>query len=337
MTTPAGLASLVQEDQTDEAAAFERQVADDAVGDTDDSMAAALAAAAALWMSAFGSTTAVGAGAQLTKLLRSVSERIARALSGLGDRARKAVVAALPGALALGSRQAREFLRAAGQDVADAIGVVRRAPSALLREAAQLDGVVREQLSRAQRLLAAGGDRFSSVAAAVQVARTAVSRARAAVAWLVHRGVQAGGNAVAADLRLGRLWIAELDACVRCAAYSGQTAGPDEPFESGLSFDPQQKGRGPETVEGPPLHPHCRCRAVPWIVGAPQSEGLPDLLRRQAEQAIGEGWALPSESGAARVRAARSLLASGRRLPPRVAAKAQAAVAAGRFPPRPAR
>jgi hypothetical protein len=151
------------------------------------------------------------------------------------------------------------------------------------------------------------------------------------VAWLVQQAVGVGSAAVADALGVGRLWVAEQDACVRCAAYSGIVIRPGGRFPGGLSFDPAQRTADADPVDGPPLHPHCRCRAVPWF--AEWGDGLPRLLRHQAERAVGEGWSLPSESGAARVRAARDLLDSRRPLPPRVAARARQAVAAGRFSP----
>lgn len=333
--SPAALAGLVQQRQMDEAAAYEDQVAAEAVGDADDRMAELLAAVAALWAGAFGSTTAAGAGKDLAKLLRTVTERLERALAGLGDRARRALLKALPGAVSLGAGHARAFLRAAGHRVPRDAGAGVRVGAAALREAGRMEEIVREQLDRALRLLAAGGDRFPALAAALQVARSAVSRVRGAVAWLVHGAVSRGSDAVTELLGLSRVWVAELDACVRCAAYSGEVAGPGEPFDGGRSFDPQQSGPAVDTVDGPPLHPHCRCRPVPWSPSwRHDGPSLPELLQQQAAEAIAEGWALPSESGAARIRAARALLASGRRLPPRVAAKARRAISSGRFPRR---
>jgi hypothetical protein len=330
--TSANLSALVQEEQSDEVAAYEQQVQQAAVGDADDHMAEVLAAAAALWASAFGSATAVGAGADLARLLRTVTERVAKAVAGLGDRARRALLDALPGALRLGAVHARNFVEAAGHQVRADSRNTTRVPPSLLREARRIGEAVQEQLARADALLGAGPDRFSGVAAAVQVARAAVSRVRAAVSWLVQRAVTAGADGEADQLGLSRVWVAELDACVRCAAYSGQVARPGEDFDGGRSFDPQQRGSASDTVAGPPLHPHCRCRTMPWSPRWQQTGlSLPNFLQQQAAVSVAEGLALPSESGAARVRAARTLLASGRRLPPRAAAKARRALREGRF------
>lgn len=326
------LAALVQEQQGDEVAAYDQQVQDAAVGDADEHMGGVLAAAAALWAAAFGSTTAAGVGAGLVGLLRTVAERIGTALDGLGDRARQAVLDALPGALKLGSDHGRQFAAAAGKRTASSARNAGRVPPALRREARRLGEAVSEQLARAHLLLDAGPDRFSGVAAAVQVARAAVSRVRAAVSWLVQRTITAGTDAEAQRLGVSRVWVAELDACVRCAAYSGQVAKPGEDFEGGRSFDPRQRDPSAPPVDGPPLHPHCRCRTVPWSPSwRDLGRSLPKHLEKQAAVSVAEGLALPSESGAARIRAARALLASGRRLPARAAAKARRALREGRF------
>jgi len=325
----AQLADLVQQQHVDEAAAFEEQVQQQAGGEDSRSvLAEAVAAAAALWVTAFGSSTAVGAGEALGRLLRDAAQAVESALAGLGERAYRAIVAALPDATRLGERHAGAVLRAAGRRVKPA-GRRVRPPRVLAREAAQLPGHVGEALSRAQRLLTARPDHLSGILAALGVARAAVSRIQAAVAWLVHRAVDHGAKAVAEAKGVGRLWVAEADACVRCAAYSGEYAEPDAEFEGGLSFDPQQRGQGPDTVDGPPLHPHCRCRTIPWSMDWPVP--LPRLLQARAAASVAEGISLPSESGPARVRAARALLASGRRIPSRAAARARAAVRSGRF------
>ncbi|OKI16621.1 hypothetical protein [Streptomyces sp. CB03911] len=326
------LAALVQEQQGDEVADFDQQVQDAAVGDADERMGGVLAAAAALWASAFGSTTAVGVGADLARLLRTVGEQVGKALAGLGERARQAVLEALPRALALGVDHARQFAAAAGHHIRTGTSNAGRVPATLSKEARRIVTAVEQQLAQAGALLSADPDRFSGVAAAVQVARAAVSRVRAAVSWLVQRTITAGTDAEAQRLDVSRVWVAELDACVRCAAYSGQVAKPGEDFEGGRSFDPQQRDPSAAPVAGPPLHPHCRCRTVPWSPSWHRlGRSLPKHLEKQAAVSIAEGLALPSESGAARIRAARTLLASGRRLPARAAAKARRALREGRF------
>lgn len=331
--TAAALAGLAQGPHTDDATAYEDTTAQQAVGDTDSHMDELLAAAAGLWVAAFGSAAAVGTGTALVELLAKVTARLEQTFAGLGSRAVQALRKALPGALTLGVRQARAFARAAGHP-ARAAGRGARAHPDADRVLGRLEQVVQSQVDRAIALLAPGlvdGQPFGLVAAALGVARAAVSRVRAAVAWLVHQAVSTGAAAVAEDLGLGRIWIAELDACVNCAAYSGQVIDVGAEFDGGRSFDPAQRGSGPDSIDGPPLHPHCRCRAMPWSPTWRAAAGLPDFLEQQAAESVALGLALPSESGAARIRAARALLASGRRLPPRVAAKARRAVREGRF------
>jgi hypothetical protein len=331
--TAATLADLAQAQHTDEAAAYEDTVTRQAVGDSDSHMEELLATAAGLWVAAFGSVAAVGAGKELAEFLATVTAKVEQALAGLGRRAVRALRKAMPGALKLGVRQAQAFARAAGHPPR-AAGRGARAHPDTGRVLDRLERTVETQIGRALALLDPGlveGQPFGLVAAALGVARAAIARVRTAVAWLVHQAVNTGARAVADDLGFGRIWIAELDACVNCAAYSGQVAGPGEDFDGGRSFDPLQRGSGPDAIDGPPLHPACRCRAVPWSPEWRRAAGLPDFLQQQAAESVALGNALPSESGAARIRAARSLLASGRTLPPRVAAKARRAVREGHF------
>lgn len=331
--TAATLADLAQAQHTDEAAAYEDAVTQQAVSDSDSRMDELLATAAGLWVVAFGSVAAAGAGKQLTEFLAKMTAKVEQVLAGLGRRAVRALRKAMPGALKLGVRQARAFARAAGHP-ARAAGRGARAHPDTRRVLDRLERTVQTQVGRALALLDPGlidGQPFGLVAAALGVARAAIARVRTAVAWLVHQAVNTGAQAVADDAAVGRIWIAELDACVNCAAYSGQTIGPGETFDGGRSFDPAQRGNGPDDLDGPPLHPHCRCRAMPWSPEWRRAAGLPDFLQQQAAESVAQGLALPSESGAARIRAARSLLASGRTLPPRVAAKARRAVREGHF------
>ena len=332
MIAPA-LAGLAQGEHTDEAAAYEDTVTRQAVGDSDAHMEELLATAAGSWVTAFGSAAAGGAGIALVELLAKLAAKVEQTLAGLGQRAVEALRKATPRALNLGVRQARAFTRAAGHRVGAAGRDARANPEADL-VLGRLEQTVRNQIDRALALLSPGlidGQPFGLVAAALGVARAAVSRVRAAIAWAIHQAVNTGARAVADDLHVGRIWIAELDACVNCAAYSGQVIDLGAEFDGGLSFDPQQRGNGPDSIDGPPLHPHCRCRAMPWSPTWRTAAGLPDFLRQQAAESIAQGLALPSESGAARIRAASALLASGRTLPPRVAAKARRAVREGHF------
>lgn len=120
--------------------------------------------------------------------------------------------------------------------------------------------------------------------------------------------------------------------CVTCAAYAGHVVDVTEDFPGGLSWDPNQRGRT-AAIATPPRHPHCRCRLAAWEDewAEPGVPSLPEVLRREAWRSIARGWSLPTESNAARVRAARELLRTGVRLPKSVLEFAADAVRAGRF------
>lgn len=280
--TATSLADLIQQQQIDDATAYERQVQDQAVGDSHDLLAEAITAATALWLAAFGSAAAAGTGAALAKVLRGAGQAVSSALLGLGSRVRSVLLASVGEARNLGRAQAGAVLRAAGVRM-PRLPRARR-DRAVARDAAALQQAVDDVLGQARRLLAAGPDRLVDVLTVIGVARAAVNRARAAVAWHIHRAVDQGAADIATAKGLGRLWVAEADACPQCSAYSGEFAAAGEEFEGGLSFDPHQRGRGPDTVPGPPLHPHCRCRAVPWSMG--WKIPLPGLLKTRARASV---------------------------------------------------
>lgn len=337
MTPPATLTlvDLAQQAQADEARAYEEQVAQEAVGDSDGILGEVLATAAALWAAKFGTVTAAGAGADLVLVLAKVWEKVQAALAGLGARARRVLLAGLPGAIGLGMDQARAFARAGSGSRVRGVGH-RPRPSQVARDAAEgLVDMVAGQLRRAAVLLSADvveGRSFAAVAAGISAARSAVSRVRGAVAWAVHESVRVGGDAVARALGLQRVWVAERDACVRCQAYAGEVAPVGGTFKGGQSWDPRQRESGADRIAGPPLHPHCRCRLALWSPRWPhRGLSLPEALAAQGREAVARGWALPSESGAARVRAARQLLDSGVPLPPEVERAAWRALREGRF------
>jgi hypothetical protein len=80
----------------------------------------------------------------------------------------------------------------------------------------------------------------------------------------------------------------------------------------------------------PPRHPHCRCRISVWSPafedGGPS---LPESLKREAERSIANGYALESEPGSARLRAAEDLLAGRTRLPKSVIKRTKRNIRAG--------
>lgn len=333
MATAEELAALAQDRQAAEAQELEAAVAAEAAGGTDAALSAAVAAALSGWVAAFGSLSAPAAGAALAAYLGKVRRAADRATAGLGQRTSRAVSRALADAATLGARHAVEFARAAG--AAPGLQPRVRPPGDAVQAAYDLDASIAEQLRIAERMLAprvVRQTRWRGVVAGLAAARRALSLARAGVAWCVHRAINGGAAQAIAAMRADRLWLAESDACVRCLAYVGRVADGDGMFPGGLSMDPQQARPGADPVPGPPLHPACRCRIVPWRDAWAPARGatLPELLRERALRSAAAGRARPSESRAARLRAARDLLAR-RDVPARVRRQAQAAVTAGHF------
>jgi hypothetical protein len=327
------LADLVQQEQTDEAARLEAGTRTDADGGAGAALAALVTAALRRWVDAFGSLTAAASGTALARYLAELRRKVAAATAGLVRRGPQVIEDRLGEAAELGARHAVAFAdQAAGRRHRMPSVVV---PPGVVDAVRALGGSVREQLRLSRRLLSEREVKrtgWRGVLAGIGAARRAVSLTGAMAGWAVQRTVNAGAAQVIEALRAGGLWVAEADACVSCLAYTGLTVGEDGVFPGGLSLDPRQRSTRAAPVEGPPLHPNCRCRLVPWLPEwAPRTgPALPDLLREQAWRSVAAGRARPSESRAARLRAARALLAQ-RGVPARVRRQAQAAVAAGRF------
>lgn len=330
---PGDLMHLVQEDHTDEVRALEDKTLgflahlDDAL---DDLVRRTLTA----WTRAFGSPDTQGAGGVLDGIVRAVRAAVRRLLAPIGDTARQALTKTLGPAVRLGAAQGAAFLRAAGARRATAPRV--RVGRALRREADLLPNLVADRRHRALALLGRGQvTRWSHLLHAIGAARNVTAAVRGHVAWMVGRAVDAGLAAVADAQGLVRLWVAEANACVRCLAYAGLTTDPRGQFPGGLAWDPRQRHTTAPAIDGPPLHPHCRCRAVPWnprLHPTPGSIPFPLALQREAHRSIATGTARPTESRAARLRAARELLRTEPDLLPAVETEARTAVRTGRFP-----
>ncbi|MEU3281601.1 hypothetical protein [Streptomyces antibioticus] len=328
--TPRRLADLVQVRQADEARMLEERVAETADAGAAVKFAALVKDVLTAWINAFGSLTAPGAGAKLAGLLADLRSKVELAARGLPGRAQRTLSGALEEATGLGARHAAQFLtRASGRQHETPDVTVSRGT---VREAAFLTGRVAEQLQMSNRLLtprAVSGSGWRGVLAGVGAARRAAGVVRQAVGWGVQRAVNDGAAQVADHYGALLLWVAEPTACVRCAAYSGHITAPGGKFPGGLSMDPNSRVGRASPIEGPPLHPNCRCRAVPWLPDWDTGPGtLPAFLRDQALLAVAAGEGRPSESRAARRRAAQALLAQ-RGLSARVRRQA-AATAAGR-------
>lgn len=329
---PRQLAALVQEQQAAEAEHLEQQTAAIAEGDAGTELAAVVAAALTGWVTAFGSLGAAGAGTALAAYLLRVRKDADRATAGLGRRAARTLEGALVDAVRMGGRHAAGFAHTAGA------GVPRlpdaRVTRGMLTAARAVADTVAEQLRLARALLAPGRvleSGWHGVILGLAAARRAVTLVRAQVAWSIHQAINNGARQAIITLGARTLWVSEPTACVRCAAYAGRTADADGLFPGGLSFDPNQRDVRSARIDGPPAHINCRCRLVPWRdEWAGPGPGLPELLREQAWRSVASGGARPSESRAARLRAARSLAALPH-VPPQLRRQARTAVAAGHF------
>jgi len=215
-----------------------------------------------------------------------------------------------------------------------------------------VDAAVAEHLAGAESALdRIAGKSFQDVIPVLAKANRAVTTIDRAASYIVNDSSNTSAAQLADSVGAGRLWIALPDACLSCQGMSGRVAPAGQPFDDGYLSTFTDKPTLPwpagGSFDGPPLHPHDRCRIVPWlgatVIGTPNPWGaqqaigghdLPDALRREARRAVVKGWSLPSESQASRLRAADRLLARGANLPKTVQAYGRAAVRRGRFPSR---
>lgn len=222
----------------------------------------------------------------------------------------------------------------------------------VLQSLSTVDSAVGAQLAAAESALdRIAGKSFDDVIPVLGKANRAVTTIDRAASYVVNDSSNTGAARLADSVGAGRLWVALPDACLSCQGMSGRVAPAGQPFDDGFLSTFTDKATLPwpagGAFDGPPLHPHDRCRVVPWLgatmVGTPNPWGvqpaigghdLPQALRREARRAVVKGWSLPSESQASRLRAADRLLARGANLPKTVRAYGRAAVKRGRFPTR---
>ncbi|MFE9064925.1 hypothetical protein [Streptomyces violaceusniger] len=326
------LAQLVQGEQTDAVIRLEDRAIQRAIGNLDADFTALIRRTLAAWTTAFGS---VGGDATndpaLRRILAAVRSAVRRLLAPLGPRAQQALDESLTDAVLLGARQHTAFVRdATGRNPATPPPRPRRP---LRDAAARVRDIVAGRRDRALAMLRPTvAHRWSHVLTGIGTARGALSAVRSHITWVVGQAINEGLTAGIRAIGAQKLWVAERDACVRCAAYAGLTADVGDDFPGGLSWDPQQRGHG-DPLPAPPLHPHCRCRVVAWKDewAEPDVLPFPEALRREARRSIARGFSLPTESNAARIRAARELLRTGAGLPRSVEEYAALAVRAGRF------
>ncbi|PIB09638.1 hypothetical protein B1C81_10855 [Streptomyces sp. HG99] len=326
------LAELVQGEQTDAVRVLEDRIAVRAVGTLDDRFTILSQRSLTAWVTAFGGVAAEASDpGALRRILASIRAAIRRLLTPLGRRAEQVLTEALAEAVMLGAQQHAAF-------VSEATGrrnrpVTSRVSGALRARAAAITQAVTDRRDRALAALRPNRTRrWSEVQTGIGVARSAIPAVRTHITTTVNEAVNEAAETAIKHAGEKKVWIAERDACVNCAAYAGLTVAAEAKFPAGLSWDPNQRGRG-EALAAPPKHPSCRCRVTAWQ-DAWKQDGVisfPDSLRREARRSIARGWSLPTESGAARIRAARELLRTGAGLPKSVEEFAAQAVRAGRF------
>lgn len=326
------LTRLTQDDHTSEVIGLEERIAASALGGSDSLFAELIRRTLTAWTRAYGGTDQPGTpGDILRRILAAARAAVRRILDAITPRSVIALQGALGEALALGVRQGGDFLHAATGRRRRTVAVPQ-VGRALRDEARHLHDLVTQRRDRALYLLHPDRvSRWTHLLAGLGAARAALPAIRAHIAWVVNTAINEGLDVVVRKSAKQRLWVSEADACVNCLAYTGRTAPVGEPFPGGLSWDPRQRRRVPG-VDGPPLHAHCRCRAVPWSDSWTTSgDPFPLSLQREAHRSLAYGRARPSESRAARLRAVRELLHTEPDLLPAVEARARAALRTGRF------
>jgi hypothetical protein len=331
--TSAALAQLTQGEHTDAVIALEQQTATEVgLAETDSGFEKLIRRALTAWVAAYGSITTVAvAGAALHRITATVRAAVRRLLDDLAPRAHNTLRGTLRDALTLGARQGAAFVHAASGRARNVPTV--RVGSDLTATADHITHLLVDRRDRALSLLRSSQvRRWSDLLTGIGAGRSATAAVRAHIAWTINRAVAQGLDVVATAAATGRLWVAEADACVRCLAYTGRIVATGQSFPGGLSWDPRQRTIGAASIDGPPLHAHCRCRAVPWLDRWP-ADGVPFplALQREAHRSIAYGTARPSESRAARLRAVRELLRTEPDLLPAVEARARTALRTGRF------
>ncbi len=206
------------------------------------------------------------------------------------------------------------------------VGLANRA-LAQLSWRRNLTDPVAEQAARALPALRGftlAGQGFPAVQIAIATATRAVRRIEATVAFEMTAAAAAGVSDVATSVGAGRIWVAERSGCLHCLAYVGQTTW--SAFPAGLTFDTRPTVP-PGVLNGPPLHPNCRCSLELWD---PSDTELAAGLKREARRSVVKGWS-GSDGLKARLGAAERLLAAGAALPKTVEERARRDVKRGSF------
>lgn len=328
------LLELVQQKQIDAIANIEDKAIKAATEKRYAAIDDAVRSATTRWVTEFGSMSADGSGAALSEMIKEALTASNTALSGLEGSVVNALSTAVGDAVTTATEQGSAFVEAASGKAA-ATNVA--APAVELKEArAAVKAAVEDGLKESKALLKPSIiERLGlrGLLAGLRRARNAVSRAQSTITTTVNQHVTKTMQATTvANKAKYEVWVAERDACVNCLAYAGRVVQVGDDFPGGLSWDPKQKDSKAKGVR-PPLHPHCRCRPVPWdpAWAKPGEVSLPDAVSREAQRSIARGFSLPSESNASRVRALKELLKGNPDLPKTVLERARRDLKNGEF------
>lgn len=294
----------------------------------------AIGSATSNWVKAFGSMSAEGTGAPLTEMIRSALLASNGALKGLEGSVIGALSEAVGSAVTTAKEQGAAFVEGASGKAASkrvaAPAVSLAAERAAVKEAVA-DGLKESKSLLRKPVIERLGLR--GILGGLRRARNALGRAKSTIANSVNENVtktmRATATANKADFEV---WVAERDACVNCLKYAGQIVKKGEDWTGGQSWDPNQVDRNAKGVR-PPLHPHCRCRPVPWnpAWAKPGEVSLPEAISREAQRSVARGFSLASESNASRIRALKELLSGNPDLPKTVLERARRDLNRGEF------
>lgn len=332
--SPEELLKLVQDKQIDIISAIEDKAIKAATEKRYKTIDDALSSATSDWIKAFGSSGAEGSGAPLSDMVRAALGASNGALKGLEGSVISALSEAVGSAVTAAASQGKAFVEAATGEAAEA-GTKPRKPS-LREERATVKAAIKEGESAFKKLLKRNViERLGlrGILAGLNQARNVLSRAKSTITTSVNANVEKTMRATStANKAPMEVWVAERDACVRCSKYAGQVVKRGEDWKGGQSWDPKQVDRNAKGVR-PPLHPHCRCRPVPWNPAwAKEGEvSLPEAVTREAQRSVARGFSLPSESNASRIRALKALLQSNPKLPKTVLERARRDLNRGEF------
>jgi len=331
---PEALLELVQQKQISAIQAIEDKAIKSATEKRFAAIDDAVRSATTKWIEEFGSMSAPGAGAALGSMIKEALGSGSKALSGLEASAISALSEAASAAVTTATEQGAAFVEGASGKAA-AANVAAPAVD-LAEERAAMKTAVSEGLSEAKAILKLPIiERLGlrGLLSGLMRVRNAVSRVQATITTSVNANVTKTMKATAvANKAPQEVWVSERDACTRCLKYAGQVVDKGEDWPGGQSWDPNQVDKNADGVR-PPLHPHCRCRPVPWnpAWARPGEVSLPQAISREAQRSVARGFSLPSESNASRVRALKELLSGNPNLPKTVLERARRDLKNGEF------